>query len=114
MVAACCVNVNAVHVNQTSCCAPTQAMQIEPHTFLQYVGIPGAVARLAAENELNRRIEQLERFRPLVRLLGVVLLGHLSDLPWAPDLIAQSPVLDTIRLIPAIFAPEVSVVDVAI
>lgn len=94
MVGAGCVDMNAVHIDQARRRAPTQAMQVKLDAFLDDMVVPAAGARLAAQDELNRGIQQLERLCPLVGLLGVVLLCHLADLPGAPDFVSERPVFD--------------------
>lgn len=88
------VDVDAVHVNQAGSSAAAKAMEIKLDALVDDVLVPFAVARLAAEDELDGRVEQLDGLGPLVGLLGVVLLGQLADLPRAPALVAQRPVLD--------------------
>lgn len=94
MVFRCSVKVDAVHVDQRRSGASTKTMQTPCDALLNHICVPAAEASLTAEDQFQRGIEKLERLGPLVSLLGVVLLGHLHDLPGAPTLIAQGPVFD--------------------
>lgn len=71
--------------------------------FIENMGIPvlptAAEPSLAAEDELDRRIKQLECFGPLKSLVCVLLFATLRYLPRTPDFIAQGPVLDLVRLL---------------
>ena len=69
-------------------------MQVKLDTFLQHIGVPRSVTRFTTQNELDGWIEEFQRLSPLISFLGVVLLGHLFDLPGTPDFVAKSPVLD--------------------
>ena len=89
------VPVDAVHLDE----APVVAARVlvVPDALLQDVVVPVTEAVLAAEDELNGWVQQLDGLGPLVRLLRVVLLGELLHLPRAPALVAQSPVFDLSR-----------------
>lgn len=85
---------NAVHINQASRRTSPQAVQVKLDSLLEHIGIPKAVSRFTAQDELKARIEELEGLGPLVRLSRVLLLGRLLDLPGAPDLVAESPIFN--------------------
>ena len=70
------------------------------------------MACFSAENEAEAGIEELQCFAPLEGFLGVVFWGHLLYLPWAPDLITQSPVFDIIRFFMTVLPPEVCVIGI--
>ena len=107
------VDVDAVHVDQTGGHVTAETMQVVSDTLFECVEVPLRVASLAAQDQLDRRIQELEGFRPLVCLLRIVLLGHHFDLPRTPGLVAESPVLHVVRLFPAVLATEVGVVCVS-
>lgn len=94
------VHVDAVHVD-------------EGRAGLQHGVVPGGGAVLAAEHEHERGVEQAQRLGPLRGLPGVVGRRHLLDLPGAPDLVAQRPVLDGVGLGVSVGAAQVRVVRVA-
>lgn len=89
------IDVNAMHIHQPLCrTTPPQPMDVEADALLQNVRVPAAVARLAAQDELDGRVEQFEGLGPLVGLAGVFFLGELGDLPGAPDFVSEGPVFD--------------------
>ena len=88
-------------------------MQVVSDALFECVEVPLRVASLAAQDQLDRWVQELESLRPLVCLLRIVLLGHHLDLPRAPGLVAEGPVLHVVRLFPAVLATEVGVVCVS-
>lgn len=88
------VDVDAVHVDEARGVVVAQHVHAVREALLEDVVVPVRRALLAAEDELDGAVDELEGLGPLVRLLGVVLLRQLLDLPGAPALVAEGPVLD--------------------
>lgn len=82
------VDVDAVHVDEALGRVAGQPMHVPFHALFQHVVVPGRVARLAAEDEGDAGVEELERFGPLVGFLCVVFFGELGYLPWSPAFVA--------------------------
>ena len=104
---------DTVHVNERGGLAAAETVLVEPDTFLDHVGVPRVEAVLAAENQHQGRVQKLHCLCPLIGLLGIVLLGHLGDLPRAIDLVTECPVPDTVWFISAILTAQVGVVGVS-
>ena len=104
------VKMNTVHLDQATLI--THRLHVVVDALLQDMIVPATDTFTATQNELNRRVSQLEGLGPLVGNLCVVLLGHLSDLPCSPHLVADGPVLHIVGLLVAILAAEVGVVCV--
>lgn len=69
------VDVNTVHVDLLD-------------ALVKDVMVPRRTTILAAQDQNKGRIQQSQGLRPLRRLLGIVLLGHLQHLPVPPHLVA--------------------------
>lgn len=70
--------------------------------------VPGGVAGLAAEDQAQRGVEELEGLGPLRGSLGVVRCCHLADLPRSPhlDVLSFSCVLRRFLDIPRFLEPS--------
>ena len=85
---------DAVHVDEGGGDAAAQAVGRPLDAFFEHVVVPVAEAGFATQDQHDRGVDELEGFGPLGGFLGVVLFGRLLDLPGAPGLVAECPVLD--------------------
>jgi len=89
------------HINQPT--PPTRSITSQPerspNTLINHIEIPTTESVRPAEDELDRGIEQFERFGPLPCFVCVLLFCVFFDLPGAPDFVAESPVFDLSALL---------------
>ena len=78
----------------------------------QHFIVPGGCAFFAAEDEFEGRVGHFDRFGPLEGFFGVGRGCVGEDLPGAPDLVPEGPVLDVVGFRVAVGAAEVRVVRV--
>lgn len=104
---------NAVHINERRhCLIATKAVRIVADTLLDDIRVPVREAVEATKDEFDGGIKEFQSFCPLVRLLCIVFLGHLTDLPIAIYLIAQGPVFHIVWLLSPVLASKVGIMCV--